>query len=125
MNEQQAKCLVDIFEIDIAMQCEGVELKKHNPELYDAYEALLQLADGDLITQEQPPIKVTVWAIANNNGDGSGAVSVYATEQDGLEAENLEGLDEGFTDSLTKLELEFDHNGLLLNPDTIVRWADA
>jgi len=64
-------------------------------------------------------MKLTVWAIAVNAGDGSGYVNVYATEADAEAADECEAMNEGFTDSITKLELEFDENGKLLNPDPI------
>ncbi len=70
-------------------------------------------------------IKLTIWAIAMNAGDGSGYVNAYATEADALVSEENAAMNEGFTDSITKLELEFNDEGLLLNPDPIVnKWED-
>ncbi len=65
-------------------------------------------------------IKLTIWAIAINQGDGSGSVNVYGTEEDAQLADDNSAMNEGFTDSITKLDLEFNDEGLLLNPDPIV-----
>lgn len=66
-------------------------------------------------------MKAHIWLLSTDNGDGSCSVSMFATEEQARVY--MAGYDNDFDtqtqeDNLSCRDLEFNDEGILLNPDT-------
>jgi hypothetical protein len=72
-------------------------------------------------------MKVKVWTYTESQGDGSAYPCFFATEEQAMtykrlsEGQSGEGWGE---DCVAEYTLEFDENGVLVNPDVFISWDD-
>lgn len=65
-------------------------------------------------------MKVKIWTLPTNNGDGSASVCIFESQE---AAEEYVAISEAeMEDCIYPRDLEFDEYGILLNPD---RWDSA